>query len=340
MPDQNILIGHGAGGRLSHNLIKNIFVRHFSNPRLSQLNDSSIVETTNHTAFTTDSYVVDPLFFPGGDIGKLAVSGTVNDLLVSGAKPEYLSAGFIIEEGFCIGDLEKVVISMAEESEKANVKIVTGDTKVVKKGQCDKLFINTAGIGKAIPSVKKLWKKPVLKSGDKVIVSGFLGDHAITILAARNNIKFEKEITSDVAPLNNLILPLFFLYPKDIRFLRDITRGGLATVLNEITEGTNFGIELEENKIPVRDEVNGVCEIFGYDPVYLANEGKVVLIVSADKAKEVERKMKTLPYGANSCIIGEITNNAGRKGKVIMKSVIGGNRIVDMLSGEMLPRIC
>jgi hydrogenase expression/formation protein HypE len=338
MNDKNILIGHGAGGKLSHKLIEKIFVKHFANNHLSGLNDSSIVETSQKTAFTTDSYVIDPIFFPGGDIGKLAVSGTVNDLLVTGAKPKYLSAGFIIEEGFSIEQLEEIAKSMAAEAKISGVQIITGDTKVVKKGQCDKVFINTAGIGVALPEVSQLWTPPNLKTGDKIIVSGNLGDHAIAVLAARNNIKFEQEVLSDVAPLCELILPLYEKFPKNLRFMRDITRGGLATVLNEITEKQSYGIELNEDDIPVRCEVLGICEVFGYDPLYLANEGKVVLVVDGLKASEILEAMKKLPYGQNSMIVGEVTEN--NPGRVSIKSVIGGSRIVDMLSGEMLPRIC
>lgn len=338
MADQTILIGHGSGGKLSHQLIENVFVKHFANKHLSGLNDSSIVDTSQKTAFTTDSYVIDPLFFPGGNIGKLAVSGTVNDLLVTGAKPMYLSAGFIIEEGFSIEKLDEIAKSMADEAKAANVQIITGDTKVVKKGQCDKLFINTAGIGEAIPEVSQVWSRPELKPGDKVIVSGYLGDHAIAVLAARNNIKFEQEVVSDVAPLCDLVLPLYEGFGANLKFLRDVTRGGLATVLNEITENQLYGIELDEEAIPVRCEVQGVCEVFGYDPLYLANEGKVVIVADAESAEDVLVKMKTLPYGENSKIVGEVVEkNAGR---VSIKSVIGGSRIVDMLSGEMLPRIC
>ncbi|MBN1117685.1 MAG: hydrogenase expression/formation protein HypE [Bacteroidales bacterium] len=338
MSNQKILMGHGAGGKLSHQLIQRIFVRHFSNKSLSVLNDASVIKTSAFTAFTTDSYVIDPIFFPGGDIGKLAVSGTVNDLLVSGAVPKYLSAGFIIEEGFLIDDLVKIVASMADEARKAGVEIITGDTKVVKKGQCDKIFINTAGIGDAIESESKLWKTPKLRAGDKVIVSGCLGDHAMAVLSARSSISFEREVLSDVAPLNKLILPLYTNFPGKISFMRDVTRGGLATVLNEICADSELGIELFENKIPVRCEVEGVCEIFGYDPLYLANEGKVVIIVESETAEAILEQIKSCEFGKKAEIVGEINKRA--PGRVIMNSVIGGTRIVDMLAGEMLPRIC
>jgi hydrogenase expression/formation protein HypE len=338
MNNDIISIGHGSGGKLTHQLIEKLFVQYFKNPHLEILNDASIIHTTSKTAFTTDSYVIDPLFFRGGNIGNLSVSGTVNDLLVSGALPKYLSAGFIIEEGFSMESLEQIVKSMAEEAVNANVEIVTGDTKVVKKGQCDKLFINTAGIGQGIEAVSHLWNKPKLLPGDKLIVSGFLGDHSAAILAARNNITFETKITSDVAPLNQLILPLFEKFGSRILFMRDITRGGLATILNELCNNTNFGIGIEESKIPVRQEVKGFCEIFGFDPLYLANEGKIVIVVKNEQAKSLLELMKKLPYGENAKIIGEITDK--NTGKVILKTEIGSHRILDMLSGELLPRIC
>lgn len=338
MQNRQITIGHGSGGKLSHQLIESLFVRYFKNQHLDCLNDASIVKTTGHTAFTTDSYVIDPLFFPGGDIGKLAVSGTVNDLLVSGALPKYLSAGFIIEEGFSIDDLEKIVKSMADESDKANVKIVTGDTKVVKKGQCDKLFINTSGIGQGIESVSQLWGNPTLSPGDKIIVSGYLGDHSAAIMAARNNITFESELVSDVAPLNNLILPLFEEFGNSLKFMRDITRGGLATILNEICNNTSLGIVVKEKNIPVRQEVAGFCEIFGFDPLYLANEGKIAMVIKENQSESILKKMHSLPFGTNAEIIGEITDK--NPGKVLLETTVGSHRILDMLSGEMLPRIC
>ena len=338
MPENIIRIGHGAGGKLTHQLIQEKFVKHFSNPYLNQLNDSSVIELTGKTAYTTDSYVIDPIFFPGGDIGKLAVSGTVNDLLAGGAVPKYLSAGFIIEEGFEIESLEKIAISMAKEATKSGAAIICGDTKVVKKGQCDKIYINTSGIGSVDQNCEHLSKQPDYEPGDKIIVTGNLGDHAIAVLSARKNISFEKPVLSDVAPLNELMLPVFDSNGKDIRFLRDITRGGLATVLNEAIDNTNFSIELEEKLIPVSCEVEGICEVFGYDPLYLANEGKIALIVKADKAHEILEILKQNELGQKAAIIGEIGNKA--PGKVIIQPTIGGNRVVDMLSGEMLPRIC
>lgn len=338
MIDKHILIGHGSGGKLSHQLINELFIKHFSNPILNQLNDSSVFELQGKTALTTDSYVIDPVFFPGGDIGILAVSGTINDLLACGAKPKYLSAGFIIEEGFETDKLEKIVLSMAEEAKKSRVSIITGDTKVVKRGQCDKIFINTTGVGSVYPGMEHLSIRPEFKIGDAIIVTGYLGDHAIAILAARNNIQFEQQIISDVAPLVNLVEPVLKQFGSSIKFTRDITRGGLATVLNEIVEQSQFCFELEENMIPVRRETQGICEVFGYDPLYLANEGKMVFIVDKNEAELIVENMQQLPYGKDACIVGYVSEKA--KGKVLLKSVIGGNRIVDMLTGEMLPRIC
>jgi hydrogenase expression/formation protein HypE len=338
MKDKQILIGHGSGGKLSHRLINELFIKHFSNPFLNQLNDSSVFELKGKAALTTDSYVIDPIFFPGGDIGKLAISGTINDLLTCGAKPMYLSAGFIIEEGFETEKLETIVHSMAEEAKVSQVSIITGDTKVVKKGQCDKIFINTTGVGSIHPGMEHLSLPPIFETGDAIIVSGFLGDHAIAVLAARNNIQFEQQVLSDVAPMVHLVEPVLKQFGKSIRFIRDITRGGLATVLNEIAGQSQFCFELEESKIPVRTEIQGICEVFGYDPLYLANEGKMVFIVANNIAESIVEKMQQLPFGKDTCIVGSVTEKA--KGKVLMKSIIGGNRIVDMLTGEMLPRIC
>lgn len=338
MKEKKILIGHGSGGKLTHELIENIFLKHFSNKHLSKLTDSAVVEIEGKIAFTTDSYVIDPVFFPGGDIGKLAVSGTINDLLTCGAIPKYLSAGFIIEEGFDINDLDKIAESMAQEAKSSGVVISSGDTKVVKKGQCDKIFINTSGVGEVPGNLEHLSNLPKLEIGDKVIVSGYLGDHAIAILSARNNIQFERPVFSDVSPLTNLITPLLNHYGTQIKFMRDITRGGLATILNEVIGKTDYCIELNENKIPVRCETQGICEVFGYDPLYLANEGKMALVVSSDTAEIILKEMRNTVLGKNAEIVGEVTHEA--KGRVILNSVIGGSRIVDMLTGEMLPRIC
>ncbi len=338
MPENTILLSHGAGGKQTRDLIDQVFLKHFKNQIIENLDDSAIINTSTKSAFTTDSYVIDPLFFPGGNIGTVAISGTVNDLLVSGALPLFISTGFILEEGLGLDTLEKIVISMAREAKKANVHIVTGDTKVVEKGHCDKIFINTAGVGKITNVSEHLGGHPDIKPGDKLIVSGYLGDHAVTILAARNNIKFEKNVHSDAQPLNKLLPPLWEQFGKQIKFTRDITRGGLATILNELCEKANFGIELQESSIPIREEVNGVCEIFGYDPLYLANEGKVLLVVEESAVDKIIKTMKTLPGGKDASIIGSVTESGIQK--VRLKSVIGGSRVVGVLSGPMLPRIC
>ncbi len=338
MQQKLILIGHGSGGRLSRDLIHNIFVRHFSNNTLNSLSDAAWITSLDlNLAFTTDSYVVDPIFFPGGDIGQLAVSGTVNDLAVSGARPKFLSAGFIIEEGFAIDDLEKIAISMAREAETAGVEIITGDTKVVKRGQCDKVFINTSGIG-VLPSDRVHLKEgSSIKPGDKIIVTGTLGDHAIAILSARENLQLDEEIISDATPLNTLTETIL-KEPAEIRFMRDITRGGLATILVETCEKKNFGIQVNEDNLPIRQSVQSVCDLYGFDPMYLANEGKIMVIVKAGSEEFVLQRIREDENGRHAAIVGEVTEV--NPGKAVMLSSIGGKRMIDMLSGEMLPRIC
>ncbi len=336
--DDIIRIGHGSGGRLTRELIDTIFLKYFNNPILSGLNDASTLSMEINTlAFTTDSYVIDPIFFPGGDIGKLALSGTVNDLCVSGAIPKYLSCGFIIEEGLPIADLKKIVKSMAAEAVRAGVSIVTGDTKVVKRGQCDKIFINTSGIG-ILPSDRMhISNGNTIQRGDKIILSGTLGNHTIAILAAREGLTLDEAILSDTAPLNKLVEKVL-RQPSDIRFMRDITRGGLATVLTEICEKKEFGIEIEEKNIPVRQSVRAVCELYGFDPLYLANEGKMILIVKQGTEDKIIEQLHADELGQDAAVIGEICIN--HSGKAVLQSVIGGRRMIDMLSGEMLPRIC
>lgn len=339
MQDKNrILLSHGSGGKLSHELINKLFVKYFNNESLEAQTDSAILETAEgEIAFTTDSYVVDPIFFPGGNIGKLAVCGTVNDLAVSGAAPKYLSCGFIIEEGMHLDELEKVVASMSEEAAKAGVRIVTGDTKVVNRGKCDKLFINTAGIGALERSKRHISYGNSVTSGDRVIVNGSIGDHGIAILAARESLSFRSEIQSDCAPLNDLIAKIP-CKPEQIRFMRDATRGGLATVLCELAGEKNLGIAVDEEKIPVKEVVSGACEVFGFDPLYLANEGKVVMVVDGAVADAVVEELRKHPLGREATVIGEIVDD--HPGKVLLQTTIGGRRILDMLAGEMLPRIC
>ncbi len=334
----SILLGHGSGGKLSHELIHDIFLKYFANPYLNKQSDSAIITVEQgNLSFTTDSFVVDPIFFPGGDIGKLAVCGTVNDLAVSGATPRYISAGFIIEEGFPMHDLEKIVRSMAEEAEKAGVTIVTGDTKVVDRSKCDKLFINTSGIGILPAGLEHISTGERIVPGDKIIINGTVGDHGISVLAARNELNLQSEIQSDCASLNGMIATVLSS-TREVKFMRDPTRGGLATVLAELASGKPFGIMAQESKIPVLPKVRAFCELLGFDPMYVANEGKVLLVVSQNDAANVIQVMKEHPLGRDACIIGEIVGEY--TGKAWMETNIGGKRILDMLAGEQLPRIC
>lgn len=338
MKNDKILLGHGSGGKLSHELIEKVFVQYFANDILNEQTDASVLELDHKSiAFTTDSFVVDPVFFPGGNIGKLAVCGTVNDLAVSGAKPLYLSSAFIIEEGFAIEELEEIVRTMAAEAKKAGVKIVTGDTKVVDKGKCDKVFINTAGIGTILENRKHIGIGSGIKAGDKIIINGTIGDHGIAVMSARNELKISSPVLSDCACLNRLIEKAFEVSDK-IKFMRDATRGGLATVLSELADKKTFGIKINEASVPVRDTVRGMCELLGFDPFYVANEGKFVMIVDENDAEKVVEELRKCEFGENSAIIGEIV--AEHIGKSIVETSIGGKRILDMLSGEQLPRIC
>jgi len=331
-----ISLSQGSGGKLTHELIEKVFIKRFVMAEL--LTDSAILKESGFTlAFTTDSYVVDPLFFPGGNIGKLAVCGTVNDLAVSGAVPRYISASFIIEEGFPMNDLIRITDSMAEEATKAGVKIVTGDTKVVGKGKCDKLFITTAGIGILKPDMVHISTGKRIKPGDKLIINGPLGNHAIAVLGARNQLSFRTTVSSDCASLNHLINNVL-QNCKEILFMRDLTRGGLATVLNELAGMIKSGIIINEVSIPVDDPVKGLCEVLGFDPFYLANEGKVLIVVSAGEEKRVLEILRSDPLGKCSEIIGEIIPD--KNGLVVLNTSVGGRRILDMPSGEQLPRIC
>jgi len=335
MDDETILLAHGSGSRLSHELIEKYLLPPLTNPLLAKLDDSAVFDLSGRLAFTTDSYVVSPIFFPGGDIGKLAVCGTVNDLSMSGAKPLYLSLSLIIEEGLTLGELKKVVSSIKAAAQEAGVKIVTGDTKVVNRGSADKLFINTSGIG-IIPKGIDI-SGANAKVGDKIILSGTIGDHGIAVMSQREGLKFSVPVKSDCAPLNKLVSQMLEASSK-INCLRDPTRGGLATTLNEFAKQSGVGISIEEEKIPVRDAVRAACELLGFDPLYVANEGKLVAVVAPNDAGKILAKMKRNRYGADAAIIGEVTDE--HKGKVIMKTRLGASRIVDMLSGELLPRIC
>lgn len=338
MKTKSILLGHGSGGRLSHNLIKDLFIRYFDNPILNLQGDSALLNTdSNNIAFTTDSYVVDPVFFNGGNIGKLAICGTVNDLAVSGAIPKYISAGFIIEEGMAYDELEKIVSSMAIEAKKANVQIVTGDTKVVDKNKCDKVFINTAGIGIIEKKYLHISSGENIKPGDKIIINGTIADHGMSVMAARNFENFKTDIKSDCASLNHFIKEILDTNAR-VKFIRDATRGGIASVLCEIAEKNKTGVEIDENNIPINDNVRGLCELLGFDPFYVANEGKIIIVVNPDDSEKVLECMKNNEFGVNSSIIGEIVSE--HKEKAILKTQIGGKRIIDMLAGEQLPRIC
>jgi len=336
MSKDKILLAHGSGGKLSHDLIQKLFLPPFSNPFLEPLDDSAeIPNQKGRLAFTTDSYVVNPLFFPGGDIGRLAVCGTVNDLSMKGASPSYLSLSFIIEEGLPIEILEKIISSIRSTAEEARVKIVTGDTKVVEHGAADQLFINTAGIGWIQEGIALSGKNA--KPGDSILLSGYLGDHEMAVLARREGFQFQDELRSDCAPLNNLVEKMLDVCPM-IRCMRDPTRGGLATSLNEIASMSNVGMVIEEEKIPIRESVRGISELLGLDPLYLANEGKLICICPSESEEHLLSVMRNHPLGEKSQIIGKVTEE-NRK-KVILRTQIGGHRILDMLTGGQYPRIC
>lgn len=341
--ETHITLAHGSGGRAMHDLVEGLFLEYFHNPMLDKLEDQAIFEVNGakRMAFTTDSYVVDPIFFPGGDIGELAVHGTVNDLAMSGARPLYLSAGFIIEEGFPIDDLRRICASMQRAAEESGVQIVTGDTKVVQKGGADKIFINTAGIG-AVETRANISSSRAQPS-DRVIISGTIGDHGTTIMIARGELELETDIESDSAPLYSLVSCILDEAERlgaidGVHVLRDPTRGGVATTLNEIAMSSEVSIELREELIPVRENVKGACEILGLDPLYVANEGKLVAVVSREIADAVIERMRRHEHGAGASIIGEIM--AEPQGIVSMMTGFGGTRIVDMLAGDQLPRIC
>ena len=339
--DTHINLSHGSGGKAMRDLIDDIFVKSFDNPILSQLEDQATFDLANlsqygnRLAFTTDSYVVDPLFFPGSDIGELAINGTINDLAVSGAKPLYLTCSVILEEGLPIETLRKVVASMGKAAKKAGVQIVTGDTKVVNRGCADKLFINTAGIGIIPPNIDISPRH--IQPGDVVIINGEIGNHGTAILIARGELALETDIESDCQPLHELVAEIIKVCPQ-IHAMRDATRGGLATVLNEFALTANVGIRINENAIPIREEVNGICEILGLEPLYLANEGKLVIIAPAEKADLILATMKNHPTGKQASIIGEIIPTP--PGIVLLKTAFGAERILDMLVGDQLPRIC
>lgn len=336
--DKKILLGHGSGGQLSNELIQNVFLKSFHNKALADQSDAAICKVGNqYFAYTTDSFVVDPVFFPGGDIGKLAIAGTVNDLAVSGAQPLFLSSAFILEEGFPMEQLELIVDSMKKEAAKAGVEIVTGDTKVVNKGKCDKIFINTSGIGVIEEKHLGIITGKDIKKGDKIIINGPVGDHGMAVLAAREFLNLHAEIISDCASLNHLIGEVISNIDS-IKFMRDATRGGLATVVAELAKGKPYGVMLNEDMVPVNENVRGMCELLGYDPMYVANEGKVVMVVSNNDADKILKVMQKHPFGKQASIIGSIESEY--PGKAWLKTSIGGKRIIDLLAGEQLPRIC
>ena len=330
-----IVMGHGAGGKMMADLIEHLFAPAFDNEWLKQMGDATALKLPDgKAAFTTDSFVVSPLFFPGGNIGELAVYGTVNDLAMRGAKPLFLSAGFILEEGLPMETLGNVVTAMAAACDKAGAKIVTGDTKVVQRGHGDGLYINTSGIG-VIPAGVDIGPANAC-SGDALLVSGTMGDHGISIMSVREGLTFETEIKSDSAPLYGLVEKM--MLAGKIHCLRDATRGGLATVLNELAGSSNVGIEFDERKVPIRPEVNAACEMLGLDPLYIANEGKLVAIVPEDSAEEILSAMHEHEFGMDAAIIGRVVSE--HRSLVTAKTSIGGMRVVDVPAGELLPRIC
>ncbi|SOD93102.1 hydrogenase expression/formation protein HypE [Spirosoma fluviale] len=336
-----ITLGHGSGGILTNKLLEAGVFDLLSNPLLDTHHDGALLNLTGRVAFTTDSYVISPVFFPGGNIGELAVNGTVNDLAMCGAIPKYLSLGFILEEGLTMAEFWDILVSIKGASERAGVQIVTGDTKVVERGKGDKIFINTSGIGELHPRADISIKN--VRAGDKVIVSGNIATHGMAIMSVREGLEFETTLTSDTAPLNHAVLALLDEFGNDIHLLRDPTRGGVATVLNEIARdrnvgATRLGIDLKQAAIPVLDEVAGACELLGLDPLYVANEGVFLAIVAPEAADAFVRKLRTLDYGHSAAIIGEVVTE--HPGQVVLTSRIGGRRVVNMLVGEQLPRIC
>lgn len=337
---QQIVLGHGSGGKLTADLIENVFLPAFRNPILERMEDQAVLSVGNaQLAFTTDSFVVTPIFFPGGDIGRLAVHGTINDLSMSGARPLFLSAAFILEEGLAIDDLRRVVDSMRAAAAEVGVQLVTGDTKVVDRGKGDQIFINTTGIGMIEKDVTISADRA--RIGDKIIVSGYIGDHGITILSQREGLQFESAIESDCASLYGLVEVMLATSSTNSNFihtLRDPTRGGVATALNEIAKRAGIGILLDERNIPVRQSVQGACEVLGLDPLYVANEGKLLAFVSPQMAEPVLAEMREHPLGRAAAIIGHAI--AAHPGMVLMKTGIGGTRVVDVMYGEQLPRIC
>jgi hydrogenase expression/formation protein HypE len=336
MTTDHILLDHGSGGKMSSAMIRNLMLPVFENPILSKLNDGANLEINGvRLAFSTDTYTVSPLFFPGGSIGDLAINGTVNDVSMCGARPLYLSVGMVIEEGFSIEDLRRILSDMGKAARQADVLVVTGDTKVVPKGAADKIFINTSGIGWIPDGVDVGGEKA--QTGDQIIVSGTIADHGMTILIQREGLLFDTMIRSDSAPLNHMVQSMLSV-SRNIHVLRDPTRGGVGTTLNEIAVQSSLGIKIYEDRIPIKKEVAGICELLGFDPLYVANEGKLLAFVPPSDVGVVLSAIQKDPAGKDACVIGEVTN--ARPGRVVMETRIGGERIVDMQTGEQLPRIC
>ena len=336
LKEERITLSHGSGGKATQTLIEAVFLEAFANPLLAPLEDGAVLEANGgRLAFTTDSYVVSPLFFPGGDIGDLAVNGTVNDLAVSGARPLWLSAGFILEEGFPVADLERIVASMAAAAEQAGVQVVTGDTKVVQRGKADGCYVNTAGVG-VIERPGELGVATA-RPGDAVIVSGPIGEHGITIMLARGELDIESEVTSDTAPLNGLVERLLDAAPG-VRGLRVATRGGVATICNEVARAAGVAVVVDEQAVPVRPDVRGACELLGIDPLYVACEGRLVAVVDGDQVEEAMAALRSHPLGEGAAVIGRVRDDP--PGLVLLKTSFGGTRIVDLLVGDPLPRIC
>jgi hydrogenase expression/formation protein HypE len=336
MKADKILLDHGSGGKIAHGFTTDLLLPIFNNPILAELDDGATIEMgQRRMAFSTDTYVVDPLFFPGGNIGDLAINGTVNDVAMCGADPLYLSVGLVIEEGFGMDDLKKIINQMGAAARAAGVQVVTGDTKVVPRGVADKIFVNTTGVGLIPEGVNVSGSRA--RVGDKVILSGTMADHGITILTQREGLSFDTPIQSDTAPLNHMVKKILAI-SDEVHVLRDPTRGGVGTTLNEIAGKSAVGIRIHEAKLPIKSEVAGVCELLGFDPLYIANEGKLLAFVTAADAPKVLEIVRAQPHGSDACIIGEVV--ADHPGKVFMRTRIGGERIVDMLTGEQLPRIC
>ncbi len=335
---EKIMLSHGNGGRMMHHLIEDLFFKYFANPILIEQSDAAILPAGSaEIAFTTDSFVIDPIFFPGGNIGKLSVCGTVNDLAVSGADPRYISVSFIIEEGLPMKDLELIVSELALEARNAKVAIVTGDTKVVNQGKCDKIFINTAGIGNFSNESRRINRAGTIHAGDVIIINGTIGDHGMAVMSARESFNFKTRVVSDCASLNHLIREVLDRTSK-VKFMRDPTRGGVATVLNELAGKTGLGIEIDESALPVNRGVSAMCELLGFDPLYIANEGKVIIVADDEAGDHILDIMRKNTLGWQSAIIGRVVED--HPGKVVLKTDTGGRRIIDSLTGDQLPRIC